>query len=71
VERLLETLVSKIEAFEDEDNIQKIMTPESVANDVLTPYPKNVSADPNVTENSPFLSLVDNSVVRIQLHSYI
>lgn len=67
VERLLETLVSKIEAFEEEENVHKIMTPESVGNDVLTPYTTNASANPNVAENAPFLSLFDNSVVRVQL----
>jgi hypothetical protein len=65
VERLLETLVSKIESFEDEENVHKIMTPESVGNDVLTPYTTNASANPNVEvpDNAPFLSLFENSVV--------
>ena len=67
VERLLETLVSKIESFEEEENVHKIMTPESVGNDVLTPYTTNASANPNVSDNAPFLSLFENSVVRLLL----
>jgi hypothetical protein len=63
VERLLETLVSKIESFEEEENVHKIMTPESVGNDVLTPFTTNASANPNVADNAPFLSLFENSVV--------
>lgn len=54
VERLLETLVSKIESYEEDEKVAKIMTPES---DVLTPYTTGASANPNVTENAPFLSL--------------
>lgn len=65
VERLLETLVAKIDSFEEDENVHKIMTPESsIGNDVLTPYTTNASANP---DNSPFLSLFENSVVRIQL----
>jgi hypothetical protein len=67
VERLLETLVAKIESFEEDENVHKIMTPESVANDVLTPYTTNASANPNVADNAPFLSLFENSVVSTQL----
>jgi hypothetical protein len=67
VERLLETLVAKIESFEEDENVHKIMTPESVANDVLTPYITNASANPNVADNAPFLSLFENSVVSTQL----
>jgi hypothetical protein len=63
VERLLETLVSKIESFEEEENVHKIMTPESVGNDVLTPFTTNASANPNVADNAPFLSLFENSIV--------
>lgn len=68
VERLLETLVSKIESYEEEENVHKIMTPESVGNDVLTPYTTTASANPNVVDNAPFISLFDNSVVSIWLH---
>ncbi len=68
VERLLETLVTKIESYEEDENVQKIMTPESVGNDVLTPYTTDASANPNVADNAPFISLFDNSVVRIHLY---
>ena len=67
VERLLETLVAKIDSFEEEENVNKIMTPESVGNDVLTPYTTNASANPNVSDNAPLLSLFENSVVCIQV----
>ena len=69
VERLLETLVSKIESYEEEENVHKIMTPESVINDVLTPYSKDASANPNVSDNAPFLSIFDNSAVSIAVSS--
>jgi hypothetical protein len=67
VERLLETLVAKIDSYEEEENVNKIMTPESVGNDVLTPYTTNASANPNVSDNAPLLSLFENSVVCIQV----
>jgi hypothetical protein len=60
VERLLETIVSKMESYEEDEKLQKIMTPES---DVLTPYTTTAAANPNVAENAPFLSLFENSVV--------
>jgi hypothetical protein len=70
VERLLETLVAKVESYEEDENVQKIMTPESVGNDVLTPYTTNASVNPNVADNSPFISLFDNSVVSNPLHLF-
>jgi hypothetical protein len=64
VERLLETLVEKISAYEEEENSQKIMTPESMSNDILTPSMTNISGV-SVQDSAPFLSLFDNSVVSI------
>ena len=64
MERLLETLVEKISAYEEEENSQKIMTPESMSNDILTPSMTNISGA-SVQDNAPFLSLFDNSVVSI------
>jgi len=64
VEHLLETLVSKISAYEEEEQAQKILTPESSNNDILTPFPPNASSNMNsLADNAPFLSLFDNSVV--------
>jgi hypothetical protein len=60
VELLLETLVAKISAYEEEEKSQKILTPESVGNDVLSPFSTTA-----VAETSPYLSLFDNTVVRI------
>jgi len=63
----LETIIAKITSFEEEEQAQKILTPESSNNDILTPFPSNVTL-PNtnaLAENAPFLSLFDNSVVSI------
>jgi hypothetical protein len=70
VERLLETLVEKISAYEEEENSQKIMTPESMSNDILTPSMTNISGA-SVQDNAPFLSLFDNSVVSIYSQTFL
>ena len=63
VERLLETLVAKVTQYEEEDKVQKdILTPESMGNEDLTPYPSNSAG---VSQETPFMSLFDNSVVSI------
>lgn len=55
MERLLETLVSKISAYEEEEKSQRVLTPESMGgNDVLSP---------SAAEASPYFSLFDNTVV--------
>ncbi|CAL3972758.1 unnamed protein product [Diplocarpon coronariae] len=38
MEALLEILAAKISAYEEEEKAQRIMTPESIGNDVLTPF---------------------------------
>lgn len=62
VERLLETLVSKISQYEEEDKVQKeILTPESIGNhEDLTPYNSSTSGP---SQEMPLMSLFDNSVV--------
>ena len=61
VERLLETLVSKISSYEEEENAHKILTPESIGNDVLG-GDTTLDLRP-VTEVSPYIGLFTNSVV--------
>lgn len=61
MERLLETLVSKISAYEEEENAHKILTPESIGNDVLGGE-TTVDIRP-VTEASPYIGLFSNTVV--------
>ena len=68
VEQLLEKLVAKITAYEEEENAQKIQTPESMGNDVLTPYSSN--ANSNMKDSVPILSLFDNDVVS-QCHVWL
>lgn len=62
VEMLLETLVSKISVFDEEEKAKKgLHTPESMGpNDVLTPY---TSENATSNENAPILSLFDNTAV--------
>ena len=62
VEKLLETLVEKISAYEEEENAQKILTPESLGNDVLTPFPANVASN-DIQESASLFSVFDNAVV--------
>jgi hypothetical protein len=58
---LLEKLVAKIESYEEEENAQKINTPESMGgNDVLTPYATNIGS---TSSDAPILSLFDNELV--------
>lgn len=61
VEALLETLVAKISAYEDEEESQKIMTPESIGNDVLTPFGSNASS---ASDGTPIITIFDSPVVR-------
>ncbi len=68
VEQLLETLVAKITAYEQEDEAQKMMTPESIGSDVLTPFTSAGSAQPYTTDNAPFLSIFDSPVVGFLYH---
>ena len=66
LEQLLETLVTKISAYEQEENIQKVaLTPDSMGNDVLTPFSPNGGSA--IQDKSPFLSLFDNTVVGLTL----
>jgi len=66
VEQLLETLVTKISAYEQEENTQKVaLTPDSMGNDVLTPFSSNGGSA--MQDKSPFLSLFDNTVVSLTL----
>ncbi|KAL3422559.1 C6 zinc finger domain-containing protein [Phlyctema vagabunda] len=57
VELLLEKLLDKINSYDEKASLP---TPESVVNDVLTPYSGSGS---NVYENAPVLSLFDNVVI--------
>jgi hypothetical protein len=51
-------------AYEEEENAQKILTPESSNNDILTPFASNAPLHANsLPPNAPFLSLFDNAVV--------
>jgi hypothetical protein len=64
VEHLLETLIAKINAYEDDEKAQKeILTPESLtmSNEILTPHSSNAPA--NIENTTPFMSLFDNSVL--------
>jgi hypothetical protein len=66
VEQLLETLVAKITAYEQEENTQKVaLTPDSLGNDVLTPFSSNGGSA--IQDKSPFLSLFDNTVVGLAI----
>jgi hypothetical protein len=57
VEKLLETLVAKISAYEEDEKSQKILTPESIGgNDVLTDFPTPATAE--------LFNLKDNRTVR-------
>ncbi|CZS96070.1 uncharacterized protein RAG0_05527 [Rhynchosporium agropyri] len=60
MEMLLETLVAKISAYEDEEEAQKMMTPESIGNDVLTPFTTSGS-DPSTS--TPLISIFDNPIL--------
>lgn len=64
VEQLLENLVAKISSFEDEQKSQQVMTPDSIGNDVLTPFTVNVEAASH-QEGAPFVSLYDNTAVSL------
>jgi hypothetical protein len=56
-------LVAKVSQYEEEDKVQKdILTPESMGNEDLTPYNSNSSG---ASQETPFMSLFDNSVVSI------
>lgn len=61
VEQLLETLVSKVSSFEEEE---KIMTPESIGtDDILPPDSTTSSYNHNIQETAPLLALFDNTAV--------
>ena len=62
MEILLETLLSKISAYEDEEEAQKMMTPESIGNDVLTPFATSGSDPSNGT---PLITIYDSPMVSI------
>lgn len=62
VEALLETLVAKISAYEEEEEAQKMMTPESIGNDVLTPFATSSS---DATNSTPLITIFDSPVVSI------
>ncbi|KAF4626677.1 hypothetical protein G7Y89_g11477 [Cudoniella acicularis] len=62
VERLLEKLIDKISAYEEDERAQKdMLTPESLGGDVLTPYASNTGS--GTQDTTPFMSLFDNSVI--------
>ncbi|EPE27262.1 Zn2/Cys6 DNA-binding protein [Glarea lozoyensis ATCC 20868] len=63
VEHLLETLLKKISAYEEDTKAEKdMMTPQSMLNgDVLTPHPSN--APTSIQEATPYMSLFDNPVL--------
>ena len=62
VELLLQKLLDKVAAYE---TVTPPATPESMGNDVLTPYSSNGL---NANENHPVLSLFDNVVVSYLSH---
>lgn len=64
MEALLETLVAKISAYEEEEEAQKMMTPESIGNDVLTPF---ATASSDATNSTPLITIFDSPVVSIDL----
>ncbi len=64
VEQLLEKLVAKISAYEDEQKSQQAMTPDSIGNDVLTPFAVNVEATSH-QDGTQFLPLFDNTAVSL------
>ncbi|KAL2071562.1 hypothetical protein VTL71DRAFT_12797 [Oculimacula yallundae] len=66
MEALLETLVAKIAAYEEEDEAQKMMTPESMGNDVLTPFTSSGS-DPS--SNTPVIAILNSPVLGRRDHS--
>ncbi|RDL38985.1 Zn2 DNA-binding protein [Venustampulla echinocandica] len=66
VEHLLEKLIAKISAYEEEEKAQQdihkdILTPESISSDVLTPHPSNTAS--GVQDVTPFMTLFDNPVL--------
>ncbi|KAG9235121.1 hypothetical protein BJ875DRAFT_459841 [Amylocarpus encephaloides] len=63
VESLLETLLAKISAYEDDEKAQTdILTPESIpANDILTPHDAQIPL--GVQDATPFMSLFDHPVL--------
>jgi hypothetical protein len=71
VEHLLEMLVGKISAYEEDEKAEKeMMTPQSMLNgDVLTPHPSN--APNRVQESTPYMSLFDNHVVSPLFNTFI
>ncbi|KAG4436746.1 hypothetical protein IFR05_007764 [Cadophora sp. M221] len=60
MEAMLETLVAKISAYEEEEEAQKMMTPESIGNDVLTPFATSGS-DPS--SSTPILTIFDSPIL--------
>lgn len=60
MEAMLETLIAKISAYEEEEEAQKMMTPESIGNDVLTPFATSGS-DPS--SSTPILTIFDSPIV--------
>lgn len=61
VERLLETLLAKISAHEEEEEANKILTPESLGHDILGET-RTVEVHAT-TDSSPYLQLFDNNMV--------
>lgn len=60
MEALLETLLAKVSAYEEEEEAQKMMTPESIGNDVLTPFATSGS---DATSNTPIITLFDSPIL--------
>lgn len=65
MEHMLETLLAKVNEMEDDENNQKTMlTPDSMGNDVLTPFSAGATTA-SAAQDSPFLTLFDNEVVSL------
>jgi hypothetical protein len=68
---MLEKVLNKMEAYEEEDNAQKIHTPESMGSgDVLTS--SSLSKTSNFYDNAsvaPIISLFDNPIVSVRCQS--
>ncbi|KAM3074304.1 hypothetical protein ACMFMF_006320 [Clarireedia jacksonii] len=64
LEVMLEKVLSKMEAYEEEDNAQKIHTPESMGSgDVLTSSSSKTSNPYGNTPIAPIISLFDNPIL--------
>ncbi|KAK0102442.1 hypothetical protein ONS95_006061 [Cadophora gregata] len=60
MEALLETLLAKVSAYEEEEEAQKMMTPESIGNDVLSPFATSGS---DATSSTPLITIFDSPIL--------